>query len=221
LFKRPRHASRVIVAALVCLAALLTATAALAMRDQGRGVERFDAQLQPVPHDPAADNGSNVSGSVKLLRRADNEVMVKLRASGLDALPHAIHIHGKEAAAELATCPGADRRDDLVDDGLIETVEGLPDYGGILVSFTRFGDTSPASALALDRFPLADPSGQLDYQRTIPVPAQVASRLDEKHIVIHGEDLNNDGSYGGRTTALGAPLEAELPVACGEIHSHH
>jgi hypothetical protein len=24
--------------------------------------------------------------------------------------------------------------------------------------------------------------------------------------------------YGGRTTALGAPLEAELPVACGELH---
>jgi hypothetical protein len=37
------------------------------------------------------------------------------------------------------------------------------------------------------------------------------------HVVIHGEDLDNNGSYGGRTTALGAPLEAELPVACGEI----
>ena len=30
-------------------------------------------------------------------------------------------------------------------------------------------------------------------------------------------DLDGDGKYGGRTTALGAPLEAELPVACGEL----
>jgi hypothetical protein len=37
------------------------------------------------------------------------------------------------------------------------------------------------------------------------------------HVVIHGEDLDNNGAYGGRITALGAPLEAELPVACGEI----
>lgn len=208
-------------AAVACLGALVTASVALATHDQGRGVDRFDAQLQPVPHDPAADNGSNVTGSAKLLRRADNDVMVKLRARGLDALPHAMHIHGKEAAGELALCPDADRRDDLVNDGLIETVEGLPDYGGILVSFTLFGDTSPGSALALDRFPVADTSGQLEYERTIAVPADVASRLDELHIVIHGEDLNGDGMYGGRTTALGAPLEAELPVACGEIDSHH
>jgi hypothetical protein len=33
-----------------------------------------------------------------------------------------MHIQGKDAG-ELSFCPGADRRDDLVDDGLIETVE--------------------------------------------------------------------------------------------------
>jgi hypothetical protein len=56
----------------------------------------------------------------------------------------------------------------------------------------------------------------LRYEHTIKLPRQVARDIAGKHVV-HGEDLNNDGVYGGRTTALGAPLEAELPVACGEI----
>jgi hypothetical protein len=217
MFKHLRHSPRFAAMAIVVLATLVSATAALAHYGDGRGVERFNTQLRPVPHDPAADRGSDVTGTAKLLRRANNDVMVQIKAEGLDALPHAMHIHGKEAAGEIAMCPGADRRDDLVDDGLIETVEGLPDYGGILTSFTLFGDTSPASALALDRFPTADQNGRLRYKRTIAVPADVASRLDELHIVIHGADLDRNGSYGGRTTALGAPLEAELPVACGQI----
>ena len=209
------------VAAAISLVALLAIAApAFGTHDSGGGVDRYDATLAAVPHAQAADAGSDVTGSAKLFLRPNNELMVQLRASGLDALPHAMHIHGKaEAAREIAMCPGPERRDDLVDDGLIETVEGLPDYGGILASFTTFGDTSPASALALDRFPVATERGDLKYQRTLAVPADVASRLDELHIVVHGADLDGNGAYGGRTTALGAPLEAELPVACGEIRA--
>ena len=182
------------------------------------GPDMYRAALSPVPHDPAADAGSNVSGKAKIwVTREGTKVRVKARGLSPN-LPHAMHIHGKEAAGEIAMCPGADRRDDLVNDGLIETVEGLADYGGILVSFTLFGDTSPMSGLALDRMPVAKQNGLLTYKRTIDIPANLASRLDELHIVIHGEDLNRDGMYGGRTTALGAPLEAELPVACGEIN---
>jgi hypothetical protein len=143
--------------------------------------------------------------------------MVELKARGLSPkLPHAVHIHGKNAG-ELAFCPGADRRTGIVDDGLIETAEGLPDYGPVQVSFTTRGDTSEKSILALDRFPVARRNGKLSYKRTFSIPTAVAQRLEEKHIVIHGDDLNRDGKYGGRTTALGAPLEGELPVACGEL----
>ena len=179
--------------------------------------ELYRADLRPVPHAPAADAGSNVVGKANLMLKGQS-LKVRLKARGLSpSLPHAMHIHGKEAAGELARCPGAERRDDLVDDGLIETVEGLPDYGGILVSFTTRGDTSPASGLALARMPVAKENGLLKYKRTLEIPRRLADRLDELHIVIHGEDLDGDGTYGGRTTALGAPLEAELPVACGEI----
>ena len=216
---RKRHLSSLAVAtslvAVVAGSAFGGSTPATA--DRG-GPEMYRAALKPVPHDPAADRGSNVTGNVKLSVTGDRTLKVRLKARGLSpSLPHAMHIHGKEAAGEIALCPGPERRDDLIDDGLIETVEGLRDYGGILVSFTTRGDTSPASGLALDRMPTAKENGLLKYKRTFDIPAKYASRLDELHVVVHGADLNADGMYGGRTTALGAPLEAELPVACGEI----
>ena len=183
----------------------------------GGGHQEFEAELEPVPHSARADRGSNVTGEAEISRRG-NHVKVELEAEGLSPnLPHAMHIHGKEAR-EVAFCPGANRRDDIVDDGLIETLEGQPDYGPIQVSFTTRGDTSPASALALDRFPVAERDGDLRYKRSFSIPQDVARHLDNKHIVVHGADLNRDGKYGGRITKLGAPLEAELPVACGELN---
>ncbi len=196
-------------------AGLLAGQTGASADDDDRDGRRFHASLDPVPHRPRADNGSNVHGSSRL-RLDGTRLQVWLRARGLDALPHAMHIHGLDHP-EVAMCPGREARNDLVDDGLIETVEGLEDYGPILVSFTKRGDTSPASALALDRFPVANEDGKVFYKRTISIPRDVARRLGQFHIVVHGEDLNDDGMYGGRITALGAPLEAELPVACGEI----
>lgn len=199
----------------------IVASSALAGHDNG-AVDRYHAHLSPVPHSPSADGGSNVTGTAKLLVRDENRLRVNLKANGLTpGLPHAMHIHGEEAAGELASCPGANRRDDLVDDGLIETVEGLEDYGPIQVSFTTRGDTSPDSGLALERFVTANANGVVGYKRTFQIPQRFADRLNQLHIVIHGADLNEDGAYGGRTTALGAPLEAELPVTCGEITSSH
>ena len=208
-----RAASAVGLMAVVAVGMLAGPTSASG-NDDGDG-RRFRASLDPVPHSPRADNGSNVSGSSKLWLDG-TRLRVKLQARGLDALPHAMHIHGLDHP-EVAFCPRREARNDLVADGLIETVEGLEDYGPILVSFTTMGDTSPASALALDRFPVAKENGKLIYKRSISIPRDVANRLGQFHIVVHGEDLNDDGEYGGRITALGAPLEAELPVACGEI----
>lgn len=179
--------------------------------------EQYRAALNAVPHDPAADGGSNASGRAKLALSGQT-LRVSLKAAGVSpGLPHAAHIHGKNHP-ELALCPGADRRAGGVSDALIETADGLADYGPILVSFTTSGDTSPMSGLALGRMPVARGNGKLAYQRSIDVPAEVRDHLDEKHIVVHGHDIDGDGAYDpGPITALGAPLEAELPVACGEI----
>jgi hypothetical protein len=203
--------------AVMSLAALaIAATGSAANKSKGK-VTNYTAKLNPVPHNAQADRGSNVKGLAKLQARTDGTLKVRLTAHRTSAkLPHAVHIHGKDAP-EIARCPGADRRDDIVDDGLIETAEGLDDYGGVLVSFTTRGDTSEESILALDRFPVAKRNGVLKYKRTFDVPLSIASRLDDMHIVVHGHDLDRNGKYGGRTTALGAPLEGELPVACGEL----
>lgn len=194
----------------------VVATGTAAKKSQSK-VTNYTAKLNPVPHDERADKGSNVKGLARVQARADGTLKVRLKAHRTSALlPHAVHIHGKDAP-EIAHCPGADRRDDIVDDGLIETAEGLDDYGGVLVSFTTRGDTSEESILALDRFPVSKRNGLLSYKRTFNVPLSIASRLDDMHIVVHGADLDRDGSYGGRKTVLGAPLEGELPVACGEL----
>ena len=200
----------------------LFATATSATADPGHGSaapDRYRAALNAVPHDPAADGGSNAAGRAMLALRGDT-VSVLLKGSGLSPhLPHAVHIHGKDHP-EISNCPGADRRIGGVSDSLIETVDGLADYGGIAVSFTTSGDTSPASGLALDRMPFAMGNGKLTYKRDIEVPSAVADHLGDKHIVVHGHDIDGNGMYNaGPITALGAPLEAELPVACGEIHA--
>lgn len=180
-----------------------------------RPPQRFEATLRPVAHDPAADGGSEASGRAKLVLREGNILTTQLVASGLSPQVHVMHIHGSEQAAH--ECPGADRQDDLVDDGLIETVEGLEDYGPVVVSLTTSGDTSPASTLAVDRFLSAGPDGRIAYHRTFAIPQGIADNLENQHIVVHGHDIDGNGNYESRITALGAPLEAELPVACGEI----
>ncbi len=202
----------------VAVTGLLTVAAgAIAKNGGDNGGERYRAALSAVPHDPAADGGSNASGRAKLTLQGSS-LDVMLKGSGLSPnLPHAMHIHGKNHP-EIATCPGADRRAGGVSDSLIETADGLADYGPVRVSFTTSGDTSQTSGLALERMPVAKDNGKLTYRRTIGVPAEIAQHLGEKHIVIHGHDIDGDGGYDpDPITALGAPLEAELPVACGEI----
>ncbi len=204
--------------------ALVAATPAAAQHGTTSArVQAFRSNLAPVPHDPAADAGSNVTGRVTLLRQG-NQVRTILSARGLSPhLPHAMHIHGEFEA--LNECPSLAA--DKGGDGLIDTVDGLPDYGPIDVSLTTSGGTGAGfdDALALDRFPVAGRSGVLSYQRSIEVPTEVATNLDRLHIVVHGADLNGNGTYdfGPGTSSLSqlagspVPLEAELPVACGTI----
>ena len=171
------------------------------------------ANLQPV-----ALNGVDGSGTALVTVRG-TRIDIAMAASGLLAdAPHAAHIHfGADARHE---CPAAS--DDLDASNTLNTSEGAPAYGPVRVSLTKTGDTSPASALAIDRFDTA-PRGNLTYERgQIKVSQDVAKAVTrgEAVIVIHGVDHTHNGAYDGATASdldPSLPTEATDPALCGVV----
>ncbi len=171
------------------------------------------ADLQPV-----AGNGVNGSGTAMVT--VDGTMLtVDMGATGLLAdQPHAAHIHfGADARHE---CPAL--TDDTDGDGHLNTTEGGPAYGEIVVSLTKTGDTSPNSALAVDRFDTA-PGGSLQYERgSVEVTDAVAANVTsgDAVVVIHGVDYDGDGKYSGdKKSELdpSLPTEATDPALCGVL----
>jgi len=135
-------------------------------------------------------------------------------------LPHAQHLHfGKEARHE---CPSV--FDDTNNDHRLNVAEGVPAYGPILKSLTTRGDTSPDSALAVDRFPTT-PNGTEHYDRRINFSTAAVARAIRNGkgvIVIHGVDYNGNGQYdfeGAGTSEIdpSLPAEATDPAICGVL----
>ena len=172
------------------------------------------ANLRPVP-------GSQVNGSgTAQVTVTGNTIKVEMAASGLlPDQPHAAHIHF--AAAARHECPTI--KDDANGNGTINTTEGGPAYGDIVVSLTKTGDTSPKSGLAIDRFSTA-PGGKISYERgSIKVSNGVAEAIakGQSVVVIHGVDHNHDGKYSGSTKSdldPKLPTEATDPALCGALH---
>jgi hypothetical protein len=167
---------------------------------QGTTQKVFMADLDPL-------NRSGAHGHAvihKEGRTLDTKIVTRGMAPNL---PHAQHIHGMAQA--ISECPtlAADQNGDK----LINTAEGLPSYGPIQVSLTTRGDTSPASALAVNRFPNANSDGLLRYDRDFKFA-----------IVQHGVDLNHNGRYDFRSAGKSEldpslPQEATIPANCGVI----
>lgn len=175
----------------------------------------FVANTTPVPH-TASGSGLNVTGTATLEVQGKT-LTADITASGLSPnLPHLMHIHGVIGAQN--DCP--DSTADENGDGFIDTIDGLPDYGPVVVTFSTSGDTSAAAAFNLETAVVADSSGRIDYTRTFRIPKAVAKDISNLHVVIHGADLDNSGAYDGVMSSLGMgiPLEAELPVSCGTIN---
>ena len=173
--------------------------------------DMFPADLAPL-------NNSGARGTANLALEGD-QLTTDIASEGLAPnLPHAQHIHGLEQA--MSECPTI--LNDQNGDNLINTTEGEPSYGPILTSLTTEGDTSPESALAVDRFPVANEDGTLTYGRTFGVPTNVADRRGEFAIVQHGVDLNGNGVYdeeaaGPSDLDPSLPQEATIPANCGVI----
>jgi hypothetical protein len=171
--------------------------------------DMFQADLAPL-------NNSGASGTANLALEGD-QLTTDIASEGLaPGLPHAQHIHGLEQA--MSECPTI--LNDQNGDNLVNTTEGEPSYGPILTSLTTEGDTSPESALAVDRFPVANEDGTLTYDRTFGVPANVADRLEEFAIVQHGVDLKgvyDEDAAGPSDLDPSLPQEATIPANCGVI----
>ncbi len=129
--------------------------------------------------------------------------------------PHAMHFH----AGTKGRCPTG--RADTNHDGVVSVTEGHPFYGHVATSLTTTGDTGPASALAVDRFPTA-PHGAVVYQRRVTVTADTAAAIRHRNavLVVHGIDGNRSGTYDGALKSdldPKLPMEATAPAACGTL----
>ena len=169
---------------------------------------------------PVALNGVKGSGTAMVTVHG-TRIDVTMAANGLlPDSPHAAHIHfGADARHE---CPVAG--DDTDGSKTLNTTEGGPAYGPIVVSLTKTGDTSPKSGLAVDRFDTA-PGGKLSYERgSINVSSDVAQAITEGKavVVVHGVDHNGNGKYDGTTKSdldPSLPTEATDPAICGVLNA--
>ena len=180
-------------------------------------------------------NGSGATGWATATVRNQRIQNIEVHAEGLTpAAPHAQHIHyGQQALNE---CPGLDL--DTNNDGRINTVEGIPAYGPVVVSLNTTGDTTPASFLDVTRFPVSD-NGSYHYSRSNIKFTRVAGtgytggggtakqiadsiREGEGVLVIHGVDYNDNGVYdfegaGASELDPSLPAEATDPAVCGVL----
>lgn len=179
------------------------------------------ATLAPVPVNPV-----NATGQAKV-DISGTTLSFTLAAQGLLAgAPHAAHIHFGESARH--ECPTASDNNAAALSGETDPhqhftgTEGAPAYGGVVVSLTTTGDTSPASGLAVDRFPV---DADFEYSRgDVQVSEEVAQAIlaGKAVVVIHGVDYDGDGAYSAGNRGVSdldpaLPGEATDPALCGVL----
>ena len=236
---------RALIPALIALASATPATSSTL------DTTTFFTQLTPL-------NDSGVSGRVEFaVDRAANTLTANVRASGLTPnTPHPQHIHGRfeESSCEIDAGSGSpiaglclrgpETRDSVVPslagndidgDGFLETVEGAPSYGPILLNLADA--SQPRSALP-GSFPTSDAAGNLMFTETYDLdttdllfdpangiehdPADLFA-LSDRVYVIHGVTVNADDAgvpndrFEVQGPTDGPEFIAMLPAAAGDI----
>ena len=174
-------------------------------------------------------NGSGATGTASLTATGDGGLKVVIRSRGLvPGQPHAQHIHGSAHGGHF-TCPTL-KKNDTDGDGYLTNEEATGEYGTVFFALTTRGGAAAQDGLAVDRMPVADSKGRIDYERTFSakvVPDGLLEHLSSLHVVQHGIDVNNNGKYD--VAALGVstfaknlgvdnvPEEATNPASCGVV----
>jgi hypothetical protein len=145
----------------------------------GGGQQGFRAELEPL-------NSSGVSGTA-IFSQLGRTLRVQVTAASLEPQEeHAQHLHRLEDGAP-GECPTEVQ--DENGDGVISDQEGETVYGPV--------------ALELAPFPTADADGDLSFQGTFDIDAELEP-LSDRVIVLHGIEL-------------GGEYDATVPVACARL----
>lgn len=203
--------------------ALGTAALALAACDSTQGPEMdpafarggamvWQADLLPLNPDVSF---APVTGKV-LLQLNGDRLKIVLNATGLEpGIPHPQHIHGALGTPE-GMCP--DMADDANGDGVIDVIEGVPDYGAILL--TLDSDLTNGATTEVEGLPVGSDDGTIHYSATVSWSAMAAGlggvpTLENREIVLHG--VNPDTPLPAAASIGALPAWLTLPVACGQI----
>ncbi|GAB3136017.1 hypothetical protein [Marisediminicola antarctica] len=165
-----------------------------------------------------AINGSGASGSYTVELSGD-QATVTGEVSGLaetfnDApYPHVQHIH----IGAQGVCPPADA--DANGDGVIDTPEGQPFYGGIGTTLSLDGATDASTATDLT---VAPSGSSFTYERTFTMNADTIAALEAGTgvIVVHGLDpagLSQAAQDAMSSLVPELPLAATAPALCGAL----
>ena len=204
----------------------LSLAAMLAMASPAAAADgSAQGNLTPVPV-----NGVEGSGEATMTVEGTT-LTFTLAAQGLLAdAPHAAHIHfGADARHECPT--EADNNAEAIADPTnpetnpeahLTTTEGAPAYGGIVVSLTTSGGTTPGDGLAVDRMPMG---AEFEVMRgDVQVSEEVANAIvaGDSVVVVHGVDHDGDGAYsmgerGASDLDPALPGEATDPAICGVL----
>jgi hypothetical protein len=183
------------VALLASAPALAAAVAGLPAANASSGAQVFRAELSPV--------NSPGQGKVTIVQNG-SQLTVHLTARGLDPGMHMAHIHGVIGIDNTCPTPAADTNGD----GLVDFAEGLPAYGPVQITL-RHGDASDGSTVQLtQKFTATDAGGSIG----------ALGALDSYAIVVHGVDLNGDGTASTVSTDP-AQNEITMPALCGVIRA--
>lgn len=202
-----RSSLSLIVAAALAAASAAGLPAAQAHNESGNDPEhhghaqRFEADLAPL----------NVDGQGRAqLRERNGELVVELRAQGLDDGIHVAHIHGIRQAEN--ECP--DHSFDTDGNGFVDLLEGLPAYGPVQITLSNG---------------LNDTGTKIKYTRTYTMldsgdALSELGDLSQYAIVVHGVDLNgdhlaNNPNAGGDAAGDHDDNEISMPALCGTIEA--
>lgn len=205
--------------------ALAATCAALSALPAQAGVFTYEAILNDI---------SGLGGSARadiVFDSMANDLWVRVQGGGFAAdMLHVQHIHGRfDADGNPADSVSPTLADDADGDGVVELLEGLPQYGGILLSL--FDEDAAAMGDPFGGFPSA-PNGIIDFAFEYDLDTTGAFQagitaadlfpLDLREIVIHGAFLN-PGIGGVGNEMAGNDLFDNggysnfVPVAAGDI----